>query len=82
MVSYTATSWGKLLKASRMPPGKRPLTPAECYRFVLSHPAVDCCLAGPRTEAEMDEGLAALARGQLSAEEMERIRRLGAFVHG
>ncbi len=82
ITTYTATRWGKLLKANKMPPGEKPLTAAECYRFVLSHPAVDVCLAGPRTEQEMDEGLLALDAGPLSGEEMERIRRIGEHVHG
>lgn len=82
ITTYTATRWGKLLKASKMPPGERPLTAAECYRFVLSHPAVDTCLAGPRTEQEMVEGLRALEDGRLSSDEMQRIRRIGDFVHG
>jgi predicted aldo/keto reductase-like oxidoreductase len=43
VVSFTATDWKKLLKAKKLPPGEKPLTAAECYRFVLSHPAVDVC---------------------------------------
>jgi aryl-alcohol dehydrogenase-like predicted oxidoreductase len=82
MTTYTATRWGKLLRADRMPQGERPLTAAECYRFALTNPAVDLCLAGPRTEAEMDEGLRALAEGPLSAEEMAWVRRIGDHVHG
>jgi aryl-alcohol dehydrogenase-like predicted oxidoreductase len=82
ITTYTATRWGKLLKEKKMPPGEKPLTAAECYRFVLSHPAVDVCLAGPRTEKEMDEGLRALDDGPLSEEEMLRIRRIGDHVHG
>lgn len=82
IVTYTATRWGRLLRERRMPPGERPLTAAECYRFVLSHDAVDVCLAGPRSEQEMDEGLRALADGPLDAAEMERVRRIGDHVHG
>ncbi len=82
IVTYTATRWGKLLKATKMPPGERPLTAAECYRFVLTHPAVDVCLAGPRTEQEMDEGLRALAEGPLSDEELQRVCAIGDHVHG
>lgn len=79
---YTATRWGKLMKAKKMPPGEKPLTASECYRFVLSHPAVDLCNAGPRTEEEMVEGLRALEEGPLSPEEMDRIRKIGDHVHG
>lgn len=80
--AYTATRWGRLLKAKNMPPGEAPLSAAECYRFALSHPAVDVCLAGPRSEEEMVEGFDALSQGPLSSGEMERIRRIGDHVHG
>ncbi len=82
IMTYTATRWGKLLNQRKMPPGEKALTAAECYRFVLSHPAVDCCLQGPRTEQEMDEGLAALEQGPLTPDEMDRVRGIGDHVHG
>lgn len=80
--TYTATRWGKLLRAKNMPPGEVPLTAAECYRFALSHPAVDVCMAGPKTEQQMLEGLHALSQGPLDPTEMERVRRIGDHVHG
>lgn len=82
MVTYTATRWGQLLQHKRMPAGERPMSAAECYRFVLSHPAVHVCLAGPRSEKEMDEGLQALVQGPLTEDEMARARRIGDHVHG
>lgn len=80
--TYTATRWGKLLKARAMPRGEAPLTASECYRFALSHPAVDICLAGPRNEDQMMEGLKALSAGPLDPDELARIRRIGDHVHG
>jgi len=80
--TYTATRWGRLLKATKMPPGEEPLTAADCYRFALSHPSVDVCLAGPRTEKQMLEGLEALSLGPLDSEEMERGKKIGDHVHG
>ena len=79
---YTATRWGRLLDPRKVPPGNRPLTAAECYRFVLSHPRVDLSMTGPRTEEEMEEGLRALEQGPLTAEELERARRIGDHVRG
>jgi aryl-alcohol dehydrogenase-like predicted oxidoreductase len=79
---YTATSWRKLLKPGNMPEGEQPLTASDCYRFVLSNPSVDLCLFGPSNEEQMLEGLTALDRGPLSDEEMARIRKIGAYVHG
>lgn len=79
---YTATRWAKLLNPKKMPPGQPPLTPSDCYRFVLSDPRVDLCMMGPQNEAQMVDGLAALAKGPLSADEMDRIRKIGDYVHG
>jgi aryl-alcohol dehydrogenase-like predicted oxidoreductase len=80
--TYTATRWGSLLKAKKMPPGHAPLTASDCYRFALSHPAVDVCLAGPRSEGQMLEGLQALSQGPLDVHEMERAKTIGDWVHG
>jgi len=79
---YTATCWGKLLNPKKMPDGYDPMTAAECYRFVLSHPAVDLCMMGPRSEREMLEGLEALHQGPLSESALTRARKIGDFVHG
>ena len=76
-IAYTATRWGHLLDPRRMPPGEKPLTATDCYRFALSHPAVDVCLTGPATAAQMDEAVSALALGPLGADEMARARRVG-----
>ncbi len=82
VTSYTATRWGQLLKKKKMPPGEEPLTASACYRFVLSNPNVDLCFTGPKTTAEMDHALTALEDGPMSPEEIERVRRIGDFVHG
>ncbi len=82
VVTYTATRWGKLLKPGKMPPGEEPLSAADCYRFVLSNPAVQVCMSGPKNADQMGRALSALEAGALSPEEMERARRIGDFVHG
>ena len=50
IIPQIATCRRKLLKSRRMPAGERPLTAAECYRFVLSHPDVDVCMTALRPE--------------------------------
>jgi len=81
LVTYTATRWGQLLKARNMPPGQEPPPASDCYRFALSHPAVDVCLCGPKDGAQMKEALWTLDRGPLDEEELARMRRIGDFVH-
>jgi aryl-alcohol dehydrogenase-like predicted oxidoreductase len=82
IVSYTATRWGKLLNPKKVPPGEKPPTATECYRFVLSNSAVDICLMGPKTMDEFEQGIKALKEGPLSEEKMLRIRLIGDFMHG
>jgi aryl-alcohol dehydrogenase-like predicted oxidoreductase len=82
IISFTATRWGQLLKESKMPPGEMPLTAKDCYRFVLSNPAVDVCMTGARSLEMMRENLETLESGPLSAEDMERIRRIGDYIYG
>jgi len=82
IISFTATRWGQLLKESKMPPGEKPLNAKDCYRFVLSNPAVDICMTGARTREMMRKNLETLDTGPLSPEEMERIRRIGDHVYG
>jgi aryl-alcohol dehydrogenase-like predicted oxidoreductase len=82
MISFTATRWGQLLKESKMPPGEKPLSASDCYRFVLGHPAVDVCMTGARTLDMMRENLKTLDMGPLSPEEMDRVRRIGDHVYG
>ena len=79
-VAFTATRWGTLLDPSRMPSAEPAPRASDCYRFALTNPSVDVCLAGPKNEAELDEALAAVTRGPLSPEEMAWMRRVGAAV--
>ena len=82
IVAYTATRWGRLLKEKRMPPGEKPLSASDCYRFVLSHPAVDLCMTGARNHDMLRENLKTLDMGPLTDDEMARIRRIGDFIYG
>ena len=80
VVTFTTTRWGDLLKPKKMPPGEPPLSGADCYRFALSHPAVDVAMTGPADVAQMREALRALDLGPLSEEEMARARKIGDHV--
>ena len=81
IVAYTATSWRKLLKRPRGWEGPV-MTAGDCYRFCLSSPHVDVALTAPASTAELDENLAALARGPLDADELAWMRKFGHAVHG
>jgi predicted aldo/keto reductase-like oxidoreductase len=82
VVNFTSTAWGKLLNSRKMPRGEEAPTAVECYRFVLSNPAVDVCMTGPRTIDEMRQNLAILEQGPMTDDELSRMRRIGDHVHG
>jgi predicted aldo/keto reductase-like oxidoreductase len=81
-VAFTATRWGQLLNPKKMPPGEKPPTAPDCYRFVLSHPAVDVCISGAKTVEQMRENLSVLDAGPMSEDELARMRRIGDHVYG
>jgi predicted aldo/keto reductase-like oxidoreductase len=81
-VAFTATRWGKLLDPKKMPPGEKPPTAPDCYRFVLSNPAVDVCMSGAKTVDQMHENLSILDGGPMSEKEPARMRLIGDFVYG
>ena len=81
IVSYTATSWRKLLKRPRGWHGPVPEA-GHCYRFVLSNPHVSVCLCGPATREQLEQNLAAFDQGPLDEEEMAWMREFGRVVHG
>jgi len=81
VVAFTATSWRQLLNPKRVPPGERVPTATDCYRFVLSNPAVDVCMTGPANEAQAAEALRAIELGPMSQDELAWMRRVGDFIH-
>jgi aryl-alcohol dehydrogenase-like predicted oxidoreductase len=81
IVSYTATSWRKLLKAPKGWEGQA-MTASDCYRFCLTSPHVDVVLTGPKTKAQLIENMDGVEKGPLADEQMQWIRRYGKMVHG
>ena len=81
VVTYTATRWGQLVNAKRMPHGVRTPTAADCYRFVLANPAVDVCMCGPKNAAQMDTALQAVSAPPMTDEELAWMRTIGDHVH-
>ena len=80
VVGYTATRWRALLDPRLTPHGERTPTSTDCYRFVLSNPHVDLCLAGPADREQLDQAMAALDRGPLDEDELAWMRRVGKVV--
>jgi len=81
IAAFTNTRWGDLLNPKKMPPGTRPLSAADCYRFSLSNEHVHVAICGPKNDGEMDEALTVLRAGPLDPDERERAHRIGDHVH-
>jgi aryl-alcohol dehydrogenase-like predicted oxidoreductase len=77
IVSYTATRWGKLLKPTA---GLGPMSAPECYRFAVSHPAVDVVLCGARSWDELVADAQGVTQGPLEEPRLNEIRRFGDAV--
>ncbi len=81
IITYTATRWGQLLEAQHMPKGETALNASDCYRFVMSNPAVDICLTGPKDMNQMKGALTSLDLGPLKTDQVDRIKQIGNHVH-
>ena len=77
VVAYTATRWGGLLDRRLVPAQEQLPRASDCYRFALTHDAVDVVLCGPKDGAELDEAMAALDRGRMNADELAWMHRVG-----
>jgi aryl-alcohol dehydrogenase-like predicted oxidoreductase len=82
LVSFTATSWRQLLGSKRIPPGEKIPAAADCYRFVLTQPAVNICMTGPANAAQFEHALKALERGPMAEDELAWMRRVGDAIYG
>jgi aryl-alcohol dehydrogenase-like predicted oxidoreductase len=82
LVSFTATSWRQLLDHKRIPSGEKIPTAADCYRFVLTEPAVNICMTGPSDAAQFEQAVEALRRGPMAADELAWMRRVGDAIYG
>jgi aryl-alcohol dehydrogenase-like predicted oxidoreductase len=80
VVAYTATRWGHLVNPRYTPAGEATPRASDCYRFSLTHPKVQVCLAGPADSEQLDEALAALDRGAMDAGELAWMKRVGVAV--
>jgi predicted aldo/keto reductase-like oxidoreductase len=51
--------------------------PPDCYRWALSHPAVDLVLTGMRSREQIDAALLAMEKGPMTQAERDALRKYG-----
>ena len=81
IVTFTTTRWTGLLNPKNLPPGEDPIEPADCYRFVLSHPRVHVAIFGPNSSEQLREDLKAIDKGPMSEEELASMRKIGDYIY-
>ncbi len=72
----TLKNGGLMRQAARMKNAPA-LTSTDLYRFVLSNPGFDMCLAGPKTIAHLEGVLKAVELGPLDGERYRQLEDLG-----
>ncbi len=82
VVAYTATRWRYLLRRpSRWPKDKPVPTAGQCYRFVLTNPAVHVCLNAPTNISQLEENIRSLEDGPLTGDELRLMTEFGDKVY-
>ncbi len=82
VVAFTCTRWGSLLEGHVDWRGQTP-SAADCYRFVLQHPAVCLALTAPATEDHLIENLNVLTEAaEPGPDEMAAWRAYGDLIYG
>jgi predicted aldo/keto reductase-like oxidoreductase len=81
LVAFTCTRWGSLLKGH---PNwhSEPPTAADCYRYVLSHPAIHLALTAPKTRQQLAQNLSVLHASPLSPQETAHWQEYGDLIYG
>nr|WP_243147043.1 aldo/keto reductase [Scytonema sp. UIC 10036] len=81
LVAFTCTRWGSLLNGHPHWHSKPP-TAADCYRYVLSHPAVHLALTAPKTRQQLAQNLSVLHASPLSPQEIVHWQEYGDLIYG
>jgi len=81
VVSFTNTRWGSLLKGHVRWQGPIP-SAADCYRFVLRHPAVAWAWSAPRSVIELQANLSVLNASRMLGDEVAQWKTYGDLIYG
>ena len=81
VVAFTCTRWGSLLTGHQDWDGPVP-SAANCYQYVLHHPAVHIALTAPTTLAQLEENLIALNDTDQLPQNLSLWEAYGKLVYG
>jgi aryl-alcohol dehydrogenase-like predicted oxidoreductase len=81
VVAFTCTRWGSLLTGHQDWDGLVP-TAADCYQYVLHHPAVHIALTAPTTPVQLEENLSALKGTEQLSKSLPLWEAYGKLIYG
>ncbi len=81
VVAFTCTRWGSLLTGHQEWDGPVP-TAADCYQYVMHHPAVHIALTAPTTPAQLEENLFALKGTKQLSKSLPLWEAYGKLIYG
>jgi len=81
IVAFQATRRMSLGKSRKIPAQEKRPKAGDCYRFALNNPFVDVVITAPSKASQMKENLAEVAKGPMTDEEMDWMRRIGDYVY-
>jgi len=82
IVTFTALNYKRLMKSKKIPVNEIKPSATDCYRFVLSNPSVDVCIAGPSNINQLKSAIEAMKLGPLNEEKLAWMREIGDYVYG
>ncbi|MBT3605831.1 MAG: aldo/keto reductase [Candidatus Latescibacteria bacterium] len=81
VVSFTNTRWGSLLKGHAKWQGSVP-SAADCYRFVMRHPAVKLAWTAPSNVTELQANMACIDAPRMTGDEVAQWKTYGDLIYG
>lgn len=81
IVIFNATRHMSLTKSGKIPADEKRPKAGDCYRFVLSNPHVDVAITGPSKASHLEQNLAEVAKGPMTEEELDWMRRIGDYIY-
>ncbi len=81
IVAFQATRRMSLGKSRKIPAKEKRPKAGDCYRFALTNPFVDVVITAPSKASQMEENLVEVAKGTMTEEEMDWMRRIGDYVY-
>ena len=81
LLTFSATSYGRLLRPTGISKDVVRFSAADCYRYSLGQAGVSSVISAPRFPKELAENLAALSDPVLSDEKRAALRAHGEAVH-